>query len=283
MAGKTNIEWSQHVWNPLAGCSILSPGCTKCYAMRLAKRLGAMGQPLYKGLTKDVNGTAVWTGEMRRAPRHTLLEPLRRKAPTTYFVNSMSDLFHEDVPDDWIDEIFAVMALSPQHTFQVLTKRAARMRDHIARMGKSINYLERPARSFGRTLQWSVPSDLPSPLAGTTVGLVKWPLPNVWLGVSAERQQEFDERWKYLRDTPAAVTFISMEPLLGPIFFRPAKPDWIIVGGESGHGHRDINPEWARSLLDQCKAAGVPVFMKQMAGRAAIPPDMQICQFPVPA
>jgi protein gp37 len=242
------------------------------------------------GLTKQTNGGAVWTGEMRRASDAVLLVPLKRKKPTTYFVNSMSDLFHENVPDEWIDRIFAVMALSPQHTFQVLTKRAQRMRETVERIGQSIVYLEKQARSFGRTLQWNVPSDLPSPLAGKTVGLIPWPLKNVWLGVSTERQQEADERIPLLLQTPATVRFISAEPLLGPIDLRsiavtrdwPEKmfPDWVIVGGESGHGYRPMAAEWAYSLRDQCIAAGVPVFIKQMAGKKPIPEDLIVRQFP---
>lgn len=286
MAGKSNIEWTGHTWNPLAGCSVMSPGCKKCYAMRLAKRLGAMGNPLYAGLTQDSNGGAVWTGEMRKAPRHTLLEPLRRKKPTVYFVNSMSDLFHENVPDEWIDEIFAVMALSPRHTYQVLTKRSERMRSAVLRIGKSIDILERHAREFGWTLKFE------------GVGLVNWPLPNVWLGVSTERQQEADKRISHLVETPAAVRFISAEPLLGLInlfdFIGPWGPtpqslqappqlDWVIVGGESGHGHRPMEPEWAYSLRDQCVSAGVPVFIKQMAGKKPIPDDLARREFPAVA
>lgn len=284
----TKIEWVQgadgiqgKTWNPIAGCTVLTPGCRSCYAMRLAKRLGAMGNPLYKGLTQDSNRGAVWTGEVRKAPRHTLLEPLRRKKPTTYFVNSMSDLFHENVPDEWIIEIFAVMAVCGAHTFQVLTKRADRMRSIIKQMGKSIEPLERAARDMGWTLKFE----------GN--GMVPWPLPNVWLGVSTERQKEADERIPLLLETPAAVRFISAEPLLGPIILHPLgcgtnalssstgpNLSWTIVGGESGHGHRDMDPAWAKSIIAQCVDAAVPVFMKQMAGKKPIPDDLMIRQFP---
>lgn len=301
MAGKTNIQWSQHSWNPLAGCSIVTPGCRLCYAMKLAPRLARMGQPLYAGLTKETKGGAVWTGEIRRAAESVLMAPLKRKKPTTYFVNSMSDLFHENVPDEWIDKIFAVMAIADQHTFQVLTKRAERMQDYCTRLRST------PKR-FGMVLENGY-------------------LPNVWLGVSTERQKEADERIPLLLDTPAAVRFISAEPLLGPVdltrlCIRPQKPgsiragihlnavagrycesgmpyfgdwdvrgpcppaseqrrlDWVIVGGESGHGFRKMDPAWAEDILAQCKAAGTAVFMKQMSGRAPIPPLMQIRQFP---
>lgn len=139
MASKSNIEWTGHTWNPLAGCSVLTPGCKRCYAMKMAARLEAMGQPLYAGLTAPSKAGPVWTGEIRRASDAVLYTPLRRKIPTTYFVNSMSDLFHENVIDEWIDEIFAVMALCPQHTFQVLTKRAERMRVYSQKIADGLN------------------------------------------------------------------------------------------------------------------------------------------------
>jgi protein gp37 len=218
MAGKSEIEWTQFTWNPIAGCSVKSPGCKHCYAMPLAARLEAMGQELYKGLTTPSNAGPVFNGTVRQAGDHVLLAPLKRKKPTTYFVNSMSDLFHENVPDEWIDRIFAVMALCPQHTFQVLTKRAERMRGYLSMarahpvgleaLGISIECYANNSKSMvgeGITLK------------GDIAHLSKWPLPNVWLGVSTERQQEADERIPHLLQTPAAVRFISAEPLLGPI------------------------------------------------------------------
>jgi len=278
MSDKSAIEWTEASWNPTVGCSIISPGCTNCYAMKTARSLEVrFGSKKYTGLTKVVNDNAVWTGAIR-LDEDALLHPLRWKKPRRIFVNSMSDLFHGDLPDEAIDKVFAVMALCPQHTFQVLTKRAERMFQQIKRMGTSIDYLERHARSFGRTLRWSVPSDLPSSLAGKTIGLVSWPLPNVWLGISAERQEEFDERERHLRETPAAVRFFSLEPLLDPINMAAAlyvneqceyvgakrqQIDWVIVGGESGSKARPMDPEWARSLRDQCQAAGVAYFFKQ--------------------
>lgn len=296
MTGKSNIEWTEQTWNPIVGCSIVSPGCTHCYAMKMAARIEAMGnQPRYAGTTKKVNGNAVWTGKLAQAPEETLLAPLRRKKPTTYFVNSMGDLFHDDITDDWIDRVFAVMALSPQHTFQVLTKRAKRMRQWFS--------VDR-ADSVGLAMLTLVDR---IPYGHRRV---PWPLPNVWLGVSTERQQEADERIPLLLDTPAAVRFISAEPLLGPIDLTrlcilPQKPgsiragihlnalagrycesgmpylgdwdvngpcppasgqrhlDWVIVGGESGPDARPMHPAWARSLRDQCAAAGVALFFKQ--------------------
>jgi protein gp37 len=250
MAGVSNIEWTEHTWNPFAGCAIVSPGCTNCYAMKMAARLDAMGQAVYKGLTKPSKAGPVWRGTVRRASDDVLLAPLRRKKPTTYFVNSMSDLFYELFSDDLIDQVFAVMALCPQHTFQVLTKRAKRMREYVAR-GPQYASLD----------------------------LAVWPLPNVWLGVSAERQQEADERIPLLLQTPAAVRFVSAEPLIGPIdfsaipvssepradrpIFDPPALHWVIVGGESGQHARPMEAAWAQSIRDQCEAAGVAYFFKQ--------------------
>jgi protein gp37 len=263
----TKIEWTEATWNPIVGCSIVSPGCTNCYAMRMADRLTSMAVRRdgsgnvalrhYVSTTKRVHNErdghkTVWTGVVNMAPDAILRAPLRRRKPTTYFVNSMGDLFHEDVPDEWIDRVFAVMALAPQHTFQALTKRAARMRAYVnAARG----------RNAFKTRNW--------------------PLPNVWLGVSAEDQRRADERVPELVATPAAVRFVSAEPLLGPINLSsptlwcipdhdsggklPALSslDWIIVGGESGSGARPMHPDWARSIRDQCATAGVPYFFKQ--------------------
>jgi len=319
---KSNIEWTEDTWNPIVGCSILSPGCTNCYAMKMAARIEAMQlaehergkRPIlghYFGMTKKINGNPVWTGEINLAPDNILLQPLKRKKPTTYFVNSMSDLFHEDVPDAWIDKVFAVMALAPQHTFQVLTKRAKRMREYLTRAagnGKQevrnhIAWIAVPEIMNAWFPDWpregvNEPHRSRAIRAGT-----EWPLPNVWLGVSTERQQEADERIPLLLQTPAAIRFISAEPLLGPINLDrihegydtpegarvdmwesclngkrydmwadddedPMKPghpklDWVIVGGESGPDARPMHPDWARRLREQCKAAGVPFFFKQ--------------------
>lgn len=281
----SKIEWTDATWNPIVGCSIVSPGCTNCYAMRMAARLEAMGTlPHYVGMTKRVNGNAVWTGKVALAPDKVLMEPLRRKKPTMYFVNSMGDLFHEDVPDEWIDRVFAAMALCPQHTFQVLTKRSARMRDycsqpdHVGRLADLIVSMRTDNIPVG-------------PLPHLHGGARWWPLANVWLGVSAERQQEADARIPDLLATPAAVRFVSAEPLLGPIDLTSLRPrhdvrlglldalrgqqhsmkgtsfrrglDWVIVGGESGRDARPMHPDWPRSIRDQCAAAGVPFFFKQ--------------------
>lgn len=281
----SKIEWTEKTWNPIVGCSIVSPGCTNCYAMKMAARLEAMGasdkqrwtkphDPAvrlshYAGLTKPSKGGPVWTGNLAQAPEHILLEPLRRKKPTMYFVNSMGDLFHEDVPDEWIDRVFAVMALCPQHTFQVLTKRSARMRRYFDDAGEVAR-------------QWFVASAAARMVedGDTTMDVIStglWPLPNVWLGVSTEDQKRADERIPDLLATPAAVWFVSAEPLLGPIDFqtdlrryldmglasRHSCVGWLIVGGESGSDARPMHPDWARDIRDQCEAAGVPFFFKQ--------------------
>ena len=303
MASKTNIEWTEQSWNPIVGCSIVSPGCTNCYAMKMAHRLQAMadkprwtkkgvGTAHYAGTTKVVNGNAVWTGKLALAPDHVLTAPLRRKKATTYFVNSMGDLFHENCPDEWIDKVFAVMALAPQHTFQVLTKRAERMRDFLQRLERA--HGECLLRmSTGNACDADAIDAFPhyaSSLAHPSQhGL--FPLPNVWLGVSAEDQRRAEERVPLLLHTPAAIRFVSAEPLLGPIDFRKLMLDehtWvdaitgyhsrqrgpgpvdqvlkeftplppktgrlhqIITGGESGPNARPMHPQWPRDIHKQC-------------------------------
>lgn len=271
MTSASKIEWTGHTWNPLAGCSILSPGCTNCYAMRMAHRLAAMGVPHYQGLTKVVNGHPVWTGKLALAPHSIVLEPLRRQKPTVYFVNSMSDLFHENVPDDWIDRVFAVMALTPQHTYQCLTKRSKRMRDYLARDRLPSGAPDWWPSGAAHHRAWIEMARINVDASGCEPP--SWPLPNVWLGISAERQKEWDERVEDLGATPAAIRFVSVEPMLDGIdagnAFDPTVDgtyhpvDWVIVGGESGPGARPMHPDWARSIRDQCQAAGVAFFFKQ--------------------
>ncbi len=274
MADKSPIEWTEATWNPVVGCSILSPGCTNCYAMTMAARIEAMSAATgrdthYAGTTKLSKAGPVWTGKLALAPDHILTEPLRWKRPRRIFVNSMSDLFHEDVPDKWIDKVFAVMALAPQHTFQVLTKRAARMRAYVHGLPNRDDLVAKAGVHIwgGRD---------PDAVFDHVMFSVRMPLPNVWLGVSTERQQEANERVPELLATPAAVRFVSAEPLLGPIEFRDindgldslrrrsgSRLDWIIVGGESGQDARPMHPDWARSIRNQCAAAGTAFFFKQ--------------------
>jgi protein gp37 len=279
MGDNTGIEWTDATWNPIVGCSLVSPGCTNCYAMKFAgNRLdGNSKASHYAGTTQESKAGPVWSGKLALAPEHILTAPLRWKKPRTIFANSMGDLFHEDCSDEWILDALTVMAIARQHTFQVLTKRAERMRD----------FMSNPDLHQEIMVNWWS-------FDGRMRGAEAWPLPNVWLGVSAEDQRRADERIPHLLETPAAVRFVSAEPLLGPIDLEPRLgtlmsrvgdmtfyedgshtfqdtetprilrgPDWIIVGGESGHNARPMHPDWARSLRDQCAAAGVPFFFKQ--------------------
>jgi protein gp37 len=271
MGDKTAIEWTDATWNPLRGCSRVSEGCRNCYAERVAARFSGKGQA-YEGLAVMKDTGPHWTGEVRLVEEH-LADPLRWKRPRRIFVNSMSDLFHESVPDEWIDRIFAVMAYAKQHTFQVLTKRPGRMAEYF---GFVTERRREGMRDFYRGLMAGMTSrDKPREAPRIT----KWPLPNVWLGVSVENQKTADERIPLLLRTPAAVRFVSAEPLLGPVDLWEAGMkingrlnartgeraflDWVIVGGESGSCSRPMHPDWARSLRDQCEAAGVAFFFKQ--------------------
>jgi protein gp37 len=269
MAEHSTIEWTEATWNPIIGCSVVSSGCTNCYAMRDAYRKGFNPRvPQYHGLTKLVNGNPVWTGEVRLSSQRSIYLPLTLKRPRLIFVNSMGDLFHEKVPDAWIDLVFAIMVVAPQHTYQVLTKRASRMRQYMRDVT-----LERIAKAALASVDcW--------PLLQP-----QWPLPQVSLGVSTERQQEADERIPELLATPAAVRFISVEPMIAPIRLEQylignPRLDWVIVGGESGPDVRPMDEAWARSIRDECAAAGVAFFMKQMTGKGPIPADLLIRQSP---
>ena len=215
MALGSDIEWTESTWNPVTGCTKVSPGCAHCYAERMARRLCAMGQPNYR------NGFAVTTHP------HTLALPLGWRAPQVIFVNSMSDLFHPEVPDEFVHQVFDIMRRADWHTFQVLTKRA----DRLATMAPQL----------------------------------PWP-PNVWVGVSVENEA-FCGRIDHLRQVPAAVRFVSFEPLLGSVgTLNLDGINWAIVGGESGPGARPMSPEWAIAIRDQCVDAGIPFFFKQWGG-----------------
>lgn len=268
MSDKSSIEWTEATWNPSTGCTKVSPGCDNCYAETFSERFrGVPGHHFEQGF------------DLTLRPERLDL-PLRWRKPRRIFVNSMSDLFHDDVPDDFIAKVFAVMALTPRHTYQVLTKRHGRMRS-LLRSPDFKAIVALAALEFDDAI-----------LGGA------WPLRNVWLGVSVENQQWADIRVPALLDTPAAVRWLSCEPLLGPVNLLsvpdgecgqagPAvvhhghsyptdygtgieydcmhEPgiDWVVVGGESGPGARPMHPGWARSLRDQCAAASVPFFFKQ--------------------
>jgi protein gp37 len=211
MSKGSAIEWTESTWNPITGCSKISPGCKHCYAERMAKRLKAMGVPQY------ADGFAVTLQEK------TLEAPLGWSKPQVIFVNSMSDLFHADVPDDFIMQVFDVMARADWHTFQVLTKRPER------------------AAELSKGLSWAA---------------------NIWMGTSVENQR-FTSRIVQLRRTDARVKFLSCEPLLGPLRLKLDGVDWVIVGGESGPRSRPMRADWAREIRTQCEAAGVAFFFKQ--------------------
>ncbi|MBV8918943.1 DUF5131 family protein [Bradyrhizobium sp.] len=226
MATNSSIEWTEATWNPVGGCTIVSPGCTNCYAMRLANRLEKMGQGKYSGTTRVSGGRAKWNGRIV-LDRNALELPKKWKSGRTIFVNSMSDLFHEGIPLEFIREVFDTMASTPQHTYQVLTKRAERVE--------------------------ALSAQLP------------WPR-NVWLGVSVENE-EFKWRIDCLRRTNAVIKFLSLEPLLGPLEKLDLTDiDWAIAGGESGPGAREMRADWVRSIRDQCKAASVAFHFKQWGG-----------------
>jgi len=202
MSAITKIEWADRSWNCVRGCSIVSPGCRSCYAMKQAHRFSGPGRA-YEGLTKLTERSGPqWTGKVVTV-EDALLEPLSWRKPQRVFVNSMSDLFHEDVPDEFIDKVFAVMALAERHTFQILTKRPERMREWFDENGRDAVQHTVHYPQFDRWRQ--------------SITLGQWPLPNVWLGVSAEDQQRADERIPLLLQTPASVRFVSCEPLLGPV------------------------------------------------------------------
>ena len=295
MADKTGISWTDATWNPIVGCTIVSPGCTNCYAQAMAARVircsaGAGRATHYTGTVQPSKAGPVWTGKVALAPDSILMRPLSWRKGKRIFVNSMGDLFHESVPDEWIDRVFAVMACAAQHQFQVLTKRSARMREYLAdasRLHRVIDAAFDITTEFDLDIllcgPWGSP---PDDLKGRRVDLGAWPLANVWAGVTAEDQTRADERIPDLLATPAALRFVSIEPMLGAVDLKNITPadkyeldalsgfdfdqssvgprlDWVIVGGESGPGARPLHPDWARGLRDQCKAAGTPFFFKQ--------------------
>ena len=264
----TNIEWTDETWNPTVGCSIVSPGCHNCYAMRMAKRLQSMERPEYADVI-DRGGR--WTGTVIELPER-LDQPLKWKKPRRIFVDSMSDLFHESVSDKFIAAVFGVMGAANWHTFQVLTKRPERAVEFfrwLVRQGDHhsathdyvcLHHAQKLCDHAGLR-HVSRGESLPA----------AWPLPNVWLGVSCEDQKRADERIPLLLSLPAGVRFVSAEPLLGPIGFQisnlKSQINWVIVGGESGPGARECDIAWMRSIVMQCQAAGVAVFVKQLGAK----------------
>lgn len=274
--GKTHIQWSEATWNPIRGCSLVSPGCTNCYAMREANRKRGSS---YKGLTRIGPNGPVWTGDVRFVPE-MLDYPLRLRKPHRIFVNSMSDLFHEKVTDAEIDQVFAIMMMAPHHTFQILTKRPERMQRWF-RTSATLWESKRGHKVRGerRDDVLSAALHLLGPSGSGRFNEKEildrqdeWPLKNVWIGVSCEDQDTADERIPLLMETPAIVRWVSAEPLLGMIDLEAiptikGSTDWIVVGGESGPHARPMHLEWARGIVEQCQAANVPVFVKQLGAR----------------
>lgn len=290
MAKYSRIEWTDATWSPVTGCAPISEGCQNCYAKRMANRLrGRCGYP-------QDDPFRVTLHEDR------LGEPLRWKQPRRVFVCSMGDLFHEDVPEEFLNRVFANMAIVPQHIFMVLTKRPERMAEYISANNRYDALIEQ----LDQGDVWDLPTRTVKRLFFNAPREDKWPLPNVWLGVTVENQQRADERIPILLQIPAAVRFISVEPMLGSVdvsyylsycgscnapinkkdpswrwngicwehkcpsnhpqlgyFAAYTGVDWVICGGETGPGARPMHPEWVRSLRDQCQAAGVPFFFKQ--------------------
>jgi protein gp37 len=280
----TGIQRTDETWNPVRGCSRVSLGCQSCYAEREAHRHSGPGRP-YEGLTRSTSRGPVWTGEIRLVPE-MLDRPLRWRKARRVFVNSMADLFHDGVPDEYIDRVFGVAAITENvwrctkrecdhdsiecsdgavppvgHTYQILTKRPERMRAYCSAPGRR-DLIRKAAHRVG----WYFSDDALD---------FEWPLRNVWLGVSVENQATADERIPLLLQTPAAVRFVSYEPALGPLAFKrewwptdaPARLDWMIVGGESGPGARPFDVAWARETIRQCEGAGVAVFVKQLGAK----------------
>lgn len=256
MGRGTAIEWTDATWNPIRGCSRISHGCDNCYAESVAARFSGKGQP-YEGLatfrvhgqgTEEERVEAHWTGEVRLIGQH-LRDPLKWREPLRVFVNSMSDLFHPGVRDEWIADIFEIMAKAPQHTYQILTKRPERMREVLAAAGAP-----HVANAFEKTYGQS------------------WPPKNWIFGVSIEDQETANKRLPILASCRCRMKMVSYEPAIGPVNFTEALGgdasaivafDWIIVGGESGRRARPMHPQWARDVLNTCQTAGIPFFFKQ--------------------
>lgn len=300
----TEISWTDSVWNPTTGCDKVSAGCDNCYALTMAKRLKGMGSAKYQ-TDGDPRTSGPGFGLAMHADALTI--PLRWRKPRKVFVNSMSDLFHPKVTDEFIARVFAVMAMAPLHTFQILTKRAPRMSSLLSSDG-----FWRSVGDWGKGIALdrvggSYPSSGPMALTADSSAWGHWqaasPLPNVWLGVSVEDQEQANARIPRLYQTPAAVRFLSLEPLLGPVDIDPylwltgatsAGPfydyagnrrggggvggmsftsipagdlHWVITGGESGAGARPADPDWFRLIRDQCAAAQVAYYHKQHGGR----------------
>jgi len=249
MSTASKIEWTETTWNPVTGCDRISSGCDRCYALTLAKRLKAMGSQKYQA---DGDPRTSGPGFAVTVHEDTVPEPLRWRKPRVVFVNSMSDLFHARVPDAFIASVFAVMAVTPQHTYQVLTKRPRRMRALLA----SDAFCSQVGAAVGALGLGTAADRAPLP----------WPAPNVWLGTSIEND-DYTWRADCLRQVPAAVRFLSLEPLLGPLPSLSLDGiGWVIAGGESGPGCRPLDLAWVRDIRDRCASQDAAFFFKQVGG-----------------
>lgn len=273
MSDNSAIQWTETTWNPTTGCDRISPGCDHCYALVMAKRLKAMGQEKYQN---DGDPRTSGPGFGLAVHPDTLDTPLDWRKPRLVFVNSMSDLFHARVPEPFIGGVWNTMALTRRHTYQILTKRSPRMRRVLTKWEDAGCYWRK------NDLIWCGP--------------VPWPLANVWLGASIE-EDEYARRADDLRETPAAIRFLSLEPLIGPLPSLSFEGiDWTIIGGESGKDARPLDLGWVRDLMDRARDAGSAVFVKQLGaiwGRehgadshggdwSFWPDDLRIREFPEP-
>lgn len=313
VAMASKIEWTESSWNPVIGCTKVSAGCKNCYAEEVTRRMQACGVKKY--IERDAVRCGKWTGNVY-CVESELDKPLHWRKPRLIFVCSMSDLFHEKVPFEFIDKVMAVIACCGQHSFQVLTKRADRALEYFERLYSKYELLESAALTFGRTLTFE------------SLPLVAAPIKNLWLGVTCENQKTADERIPILLQIQAAVRFVSIEPCLedvdldfvedmsadmkcvacgafghadSPIYMCPSCGcgeyeeaesyqggiDWVIVGCESGANRRPCKLKWVRSIVSQCQSAGVPVFVKQLDINGKVehdiskfPPDLQVRQYP---
>jgi protein gp37 len=264
MGDKTGIEWTDATWNVIYGCSRVSPGCENCYAETFTHRFSGQKGHRMEGLTVLRKSGPSWTGKITLAPDR-LDQPLRWQRPRMIFVNSLSDVFHKDVPFEFVAAMFGVMGLAQDHTFQILTKRHERMVEFYEWMvTASAKRNMTPFQFCLRVMEKKAPDiTIPGELYQGHVAL-NWPLDNVWMGVSVEDQERCEERIPYLQQVPAAVRFLSMEPMVGEVNdLDLAGIHWVILGGESGPGSRPMNPEWVRYVRDRCDEEGVPFFMKQ--------------------
>ena len=278
MSDSSSIEWTDTTWSPITGCTRKSEGCDHCYSARMTYRLEMMGQQKYTGLTVvNPKGDRHFNGVVK-CHEGELSAPFKFRKPRRIFVNSMSDTFHPSVPFEFVDKMLAVMAMTPQHTYQILTKRPERMAEYLNDYRSATGM--KTDENVWKTAACMDGDRFAAAYKPRIDDTGVWPLENVWLGTSVENQAAADERIPHLLKCPAAVRFLSVEPLLGAVDLGDfldsetygdeggdgpcASIDWVIVGGESGPGARPFNVEWARSIIAQCKSANVACFVKQL-------------------